>query len=126
MLDAPDLADGLLRDPALRIAHLVDHVQEAGAEFAVARDGVCTQQRLHLPHLGPLRVVRPVGRERPDDRPAATFRTQIQIDLERWSVLGAPRSRRTCSAMLVAHLTASVSSASGSGSHTNSTSASDP
>ena len=55
---------------------------ECRAERAVARDRSRPQQCLELPWLGPLVPVRLVGRERPHERPIASFRSQIEVDPE--------------------------------------------
>ena len=72
----PDRGLGHLRGPPQRI----DEGEEVLPQRGVARDGAGPQQRLRLPRLGPLRVVRAVGVEAAHQRSRAPLGPQIGVD----------------------------------------------
>ncbi|ERB52108.1 hypothetical protein N806_13100 [Rhodococcus sp. P27] len=58
-------------------------MQEPQSQFRITGNRVRTKQRLNLPRLSPLRVVRVVRLERANHRSVAAFRTQSGVDFER-------------------------------------------
>ncbi len=91
-LDPADLLHRLGRYPAGRVAGLVDHQQEPVPEVLVAGHPVGPQQRLDLPRLRPLLVVRLVRRQGAHQRAVAALGPQVGVDLQRR--VGARRAQQ--------------------------------
>ena len=69
--------------PAGRIAHRIDHLDEPLTEIGVAYREPRAQQRLCLPRGRPARVVLAVGLQRPHQRAVAALGAKVGIDAER-------------------------------------------
>ena len=124
-LDPADLDHVPHGQPALRVAELGGRGEERGAQLAVAGNRTGPQQRLPFPGDAVPGPVRPVSGQWPDQWAVLALGPQVGVDLQRRVGVGRPSSRDIRSATACASARASDSSSPGSGSMTNTTSASE-